>query len=72
MLLKRGKWSEAENALNRALEKAPGRLVILLHLGMARAGGGSTDQARTAFNSVIQRSQDPELTRLARDELAKL
>ncbi len=72
VLLKRGKWSEAESALNRALEKAPGKLVILLHLGMARAGGGSTDQARTAFNSVIQRSQDPELTRLARDELAKL
>ncbi len=72
VLLCRMQWEEAQRVLARAREKDPASLEILLHLGMAQAGGGRAAEARGAFERVAREAKDPELAREARDELAKL
>ena len=57
VLIKLERWKEAEKVLERAVNLAPDQMAMLLHLGMARAGSGAVDGARTAFQAVVDREQ---------------
>ncbi len=72
VLIRRGMWGEAERTLSKARDGDPASMEILLHLGMAQAGGGHAAEARGSFEQVARDAQDPDLARQAREELAKL
>jgi spermidine synthase len=72
VLVRRERWDEAERTLTKARKGDPASMEILLHLGMAQAGGGRDALARDSFERVARDAQDPKLARQAREELAKL
>ena len=72
VLLRQGRWKEAENVLDRVIKENPDAMESLLHLGMAQAGSGKSLAAREAFSRVVERSTDAQLVSQAKEELQKL
>ena len=72
VLLRRRQWDKAEKVLTSVVKEHPEAYEALLHLGMTQAGLGRTEEARSSFRSVIEKSPNRDQVRLAQEELQKL
>jgi tetratricopeptide (TPR) repeat protein len=72
VLLRRNRWEKAEEVLSSVVKEHPEAYETQLHLGMAQAGLGRPEQARSTFRSLIEKSPSQELVRQAEEELRKL
>ena len=72
VLVRVGRWKEADAILSTIVRENPQAFESVLHLGMAKARGGRTQEARDAFRTVVERSENASLVQQARDELQKL
>lgn len=57
-LLERGRWSEAEAQLRRALAVDPGQIEWQYHLGVVLEAQGRDREARTAFDAAVDPAGD--------------
>jgi Flp pilus assembly protein TadD len=72
ILIKQGRWAEAERILLAVVRESPDAFESYLHLGMAQAGAGRIEDARRSLRTVIEGSQDPDLTSRANEYLNQL
>jgi Flp pilus assembly protein TadD len=71
-LYKAGRTEEAEAALREAVSLAANDMETLFHLAIVLAGNGKRDEARGAFERVVQADASGDLARQARQNLEGL